>query len=156
MSPAASARWGDPVLWGAGALLLVSLLAVLALAAFAPHPAFALAVPLAGAGVVAFRKASAHPLTPLAGLLLLAAFALSRSEGVQPIELAFAAYFYGFIGMWFVRRLFVFREPVVRDSREAVLLWYPVMVGGSLVTAQAYGFDVSMARNAWVSFSALA
>ena len=87
--------------------------------------------------------------------MVLAAFAIDRRAGLQPIEVLFAAYYFPYLLGWFALRWFVYGETIVRDARDAVLLLFPVYVTASLVLTAVNGGKLGDAQADWLVFTML-
>lgn len=90
-----------------------------------------IALVLGGGGAVAAHRSS--PLAPLAVAFGLFGFASSYQAGIQPVEILFALYGYGYLGVWFGLRMWAYRERVLFDFRDAVFALLPAYVVAAFV-----------------------
>ena len=99
------------------------------------------------------RHLRVHPLLPLLCVLVLAGIALQRSDGIQPAEVLFAAYYLPYLGLWYGSRILIYREPLVWQSRDWGIVLFLVTVQAQAVMGFAQGAQVSNIQSDWLAFS---
>lgn len=119
-------------------------------------PLLALAVPGLAAVVALAWTLRREPLAPLAVALLLAAGGLTRTEGIQPLQLLFAAYYLPYLATWYGLRVLVYRERLVRHVGEGALVFFLLYATASLGLTLVRGGDPFLGAREWVALSMLA
>ena len=141
--------------------LVVGLAGTLWVAVVSPEvtwvpPALALGTLAAWGLARAFERPLRHPLTTLGAVFFLAAFSLHRSDGLQPLEIVFALYFYPYLAAWYGLRVGVYRERLVRSGLDAavgVVMLYPL---ASLVLTVLFRGSLAFAISDLIAFSMFA
>ena len=71
-------------------------------------------------------------------------------------EVLYGLFAFGYLGWWFLSRLFLYRDPVVRTPVDWSLFLFLIWVTLSLATAKLYGGDMSRFASEWLSVSMFA
>lgn len=144
-------RWAERGLWLAlGALTGL----VLVLAALAPD--WLPLLPLALVGATAFVLVLRDPFVGFCATMGLFAVVSRFKAGFQVEEIVFAALYMSFLALWFARRIWVERAPLVRHAGDAVLVGFLVLVTASFGLAFVFGNALTVALSEWINFSMLA
>ena len=112
-----------------------------------------LVILLAGALVLPSIPGITSPLLPLALVFVLAGLALQRSEGLQPTEILFAAFYLPYLAIWYALRLGVYPEPLARSSRDWAVLAFMLIVHASILLSAINHASPKLILNDWIAFS---
>ena len=112
-----------------------------------------LVVLLAGALVLPSIPSITSPLLPLGLVFVLAGLALQRSDGLQPIEILFAAFYLPYLAVWYGLRLGVYPEPLARSSRDWAVVAFVVIVHTSILFSAINHASPKLILNDWIAFS---
>lgn len=141
---------------GTGAVAAAGLLGTAGLLALAyggttgSLPAAApLGLGLGVAGLVAWLALVRRPVAHLTALLVCFAVLFNSEEGVQASELAFGAYYLGYLAVWLVGHVALGPGRLLRDGLDLALVAFLALVTAQAVTAPLYGGDPLLAVNQW-------
>jgi len=151
LTPAAFWRWGRVALAGA---LVFMLALVLMLAWKAPMGLLTVPVLLL-AGVAVWwlvQRPLVHLCVVLGGFSVVAGF----GEGFQVREVLYGLYYLSFLAIWFITRLFVYRDPIFEDSADWAMAFFLCWVSVSFGLTLLFGGSVQGAISEWIAFSMLA
>jgi O-Antigen ligase len=140
--------------WLLAGTLTVSLLLVVLLTWKVPEAiAFFPILPL---GAVAIWYLFRHPLLNLT--VVLASFVLIADfeEGIQPTEVLYGLYYLGFLGHWFVTRLFMYKDHVFKRPEDKILFLFLVLMSLSFPLTVMFGGSMRDFMGEWLSLSLLA
>jgi O-antigen ligase len=143
--------WGRFAL---GGVLVLGFALTFALAASEPFSALLVPAAFVGAGLL--WRLGGVPLGHLCGVMALFMLSIGYQEGIQPAEIGFALYYAGFLLHWYVTRLFVRRERVVRDGADAALAFFLVYLAVSPLLTSLYVSDPATVLSDLINFSFLA
>ena len=152
LSHSAALRWGNTALLAA----LVGSLGVVGLVAWtAPNLTIFLPVALLALGTGAFLFTRPR----LNFIVWLGAFALlfSSEKGIQLHEVAYGLYFYTYLFHWYVRRLFLYKRPIVHGRLDIALgLWLGLGLSLGVGVGLLFGADVTRIRGEWLALTMIA
>lgn len=150
VSPEAFWQWGRLMLWGGLAFALL-ILAFLAWALPEALP-FVPLVLIAGAGAWwLFQRPFLNLCVVLAGMSVI----LRYEAGIQVTEILFGLYYLAFLAHWFVTRLVVYREPILRRPEDKALLLFLIGMTLSVVLTILYDGVLKTAFSEWIALSIL-
>lgn len=85
-----------------------------------------------------------RPIMALSTIILSFLHNIQRSEGITLMEVAFGAYFFGYIAFWFFKTLVVQRQRVLRSAADYFLMGYLSICLISVVLILSAGGSVQM------------
>ena len=134
----------------AGSLAVVGLIA-------AKAPDLILLVPLALVaacfGVFLFSRPRLNFIVWLGGFALL----LSSEVGLQLHEVVYGLYFYAYLGHWYIRRLFLYKRPIIHGRIDvAVGLWLGLGLTLGVGLGLFFGADLTSIRGEWLALTVIA
>ena len=152
ISHSVALRWGNAALIGAlvGSLGIVGLVAWNApnLTIFLPVAFLALV-----SGAFLFTRPRLNFIVWLGGLALL----FSSEPGFQIHEVLYGLYFYAYLVHWYVRRLLLYRRPIIQGPVDiAVALWLVMGLGLGVALGLFFGAELSGIRGEAISLTMLA
>lgn len=151
LSPDAFWRWGRAVLWG-GLVLCVLLLLYLVRVA----PEYIPVLPAALLGLTAVVVLFRYPLVNLCVVLAGFSLILDYEAGIQVTEALYGLYCLTFLAHWFVTRLFLYREPVLRRPEAKALFFFLIGVTLTFGLTFVFGGKLRGAFSEWVALLMLA
>ncbi|MEX2399802.1 MAG: O-antigen ligase family protein [Rhodothermales bacterium] len=77
-------------------------------------------------------------------------------EGFQVEEVLYGLVYLSYLGYWYVSRLFVYRDNILKTKTDWALLLFLVYITLSLVLTPLQDGDLTMAASEWISLSMLA
>ena len=145
-------RWGNAGLIAAfaGSLTVVGLIA-----AKAPDLILLLPVALVVAcvGVFLFSRPRLNFIVWLGGFALL----FSSEVGLQFHEVAYGLYFYAYLGHWYLRRLLLYKRPIIHGRLDlAVGLWLGLGLTLGVGLGLFFGADLTRIRGEWLAVTVIA
>jgi O-antigen ligase len=73
------------------------------------------------------------PVVALTTIMFLYLHVIERSEGITPIEILFAVYFFGYLAYWFTQELIIRRAVILRSAADILLMAFLVVCFSSLL-----------------------
>ena len=138
LTPTAFWIWGR-VLLAAGLVFGLLLVLLIAWSGSSLLALFFTMVLVALPGVVyLFKRPTLNLYVTLAGFVLITGY----SPGFQIQEVLYGLYFLSVLAYWFASRLFFYRDGLIRDSEDGVLLFFLLYAGASAVWAMLFGAKI--------------
>lgn len=138
-------RWAN---WGLGLGLAFGMFVTLAAAWLVPEWLFLLPAVLIAGGVLLLliQRPLLHLCVVLAGFVSI----LGYGEGLAIEEVLFGLYYLGYLGCWFVYRVYFCKEQIFRTLEDKVLALFLVYATASLALTPVLGGDLGAAVGQWL------
>lgn len=152
LSPRAALHWGNAALVAA-LVGSVGVLGIVIVRAPGLTPLLPVVLVAACAGAYLFTMPRLNFIAWLGGLV----FLFSNEGGIQMHEALYGLYFYAYLGHWYVRRLFLYRQPLIRVPIDvAVGLWLVLGLGLGIALGMLFGGEPVRIRGEVIGFTLLA
>ncbi len=159
MSATSDASRLDHLVWrfGRNALTASFILSVALVAAITTlAPDLVIWIPLVPLGLTAAWYLFRHPLLNLCVAIGTFALVAGFEEGIDPGEVAYGIYYVTFLGVWFFRRMFLYREPILKTTVDRLVAFVIFWVVLYALISPFFGTRVIDAINELQSWTMLA